>query len=658
MDSKIRTGQLLTPFGIGQIVTLPEEISIMISGLDLWDESLNLRRKSGGIDSVDLEQLKIPEERLQKLLGVEFLLKPFPYTENSLTNNFLKIPAMRFPGWHHCVNPKCGSMKKIKLSTHDPYIACNKCNSKMIPVRFVAVCQQGHIQDIPFKEWVHKGPVPNDGKLHTLRYSANSGSGDLGSIFISCNDCKKVKPRSLAGIMNVFKDEDEDYIYDSALSRIGLEKDNDLKFSASNPNTQEINPSGKFCEGHKPWLGLNGVKNPDECGNHLRVLIRGGSNIHYSNIQSALFLPKTKEDINEYAQRVIEKTDGGLKELKEYYEQQSNGDLLKLILKNKSEVKDNLISVDELFKEIVSQFEEDVNEQDVYDEKDIRWEEYQYILKGRNSENSDFKAVVQDINSYEGCDELKNYFSNIVLIEKLKETRVFTGFSRITPNRGDLKERKELLSNKPVKWLPAYQVHGEGIFLEFNSDKLEKWAINADEYFKNLIKRYHSAMSNRKKDYEKRDINPAFVMMHTFAHLLIKRLCYNCGYGSSSLREKIYFSSENEHKMNGILIYTSSGDSEGSLGGLVRQGKEEHLGKLIRDSVADAEWCSADPVCSDVGQDAGQGPDNVNGSACHNCCLVPETSCEEFNSILDRAAVVGTLENRDIGFFNYRLTTN
>ena len=649
MESNIRTGQLLTPFGIGQIVTFPDEISVMISGLDLWDKRLNERRTSGKIDAVDLDQLKIPEERLQKLLKVDYFLKPFPYTENSATNNFLKIPAVRFPGWHHCVNPRCGFMKKWELITPDPYLACKKCNSKMIPVRFVAVCQRGHIQDVPFKEWVHNGPVPNDSQEHTLKYSAKSGSGDLGSIYIKCT-CGEGK--SLAGIMNVYKDEEDGTIYDSALSKIGLSKDDDLEFSAQSPNTPEVNPIGQFCKGHKPWLGLKGINDPDECNNRLRVLIRGGSNIHYSHIQSAIFLPKTTENINKYADKVIEKTDGGIDELKEYYEQESDGRTLRIFLKNRAEVKNGLITLDELFNEIVSQFEEEQAELKVYNEKDIRWEEYQYILKGRKSETSDFKAIVKNIKDYKDHDYLREYFSNIILIEKLKETRVFTGFSRITADNSSLEERKKLLSNEPVKWLPANQVNGEGIFLEFNSKKLSEWLESTDGHFDELLSRYHSAMSNRKPDYEKRKIDPVFVMIHTFAHLLIKRLCYNCGYGSSSLREKIYFSSDDEQKMNGILIYTSSGDSEGSLGGLVRQGKEEHLAKLIKDSVADAEWCSADPVCSEVGQSSGQGPDSVNGSACHNCCLVPETSCEEFNSILDRATIVGTIEDQSLGFFN------
>ena len=650
MDSNIRTGQLLTPFGIGQIVTFPEEVSVMISGLDLWDKSLEERRISGGHEAVDLEQLKIPEERLRKLLNVEYLLKPFPYTENSFANNYLKVPAVRFPSWHHCVNPQCGRMKKIELSTHDTLIKCPDCDSKMIPVRFVAVCQNGHIQDVPFIEWVHNGPIPNDGQNHTLRYRANSGSGDLGSIFISCNDCDKSK--TLAGIMNISKDEQEDIIYDSALADIGLNKDEDLEFSAHNPNTPEINPLGQFCKGHKPWLGLDGVNDPDICNNHLRVLIRGGSNIHYTNIQSAIYLPKTKPDINKYAQSVIDKYHGDLSWFKGLYEQQKDGGILKAVLNNEPVVRNNLISSEDLFNEIVSQFQDESDETESYLENDIRWEEYQYILKGRNTENSDFKAVVKNFNNYEDSEYLKKYFSKLVLIEKLKETRVFTGFSRITPNRGSLEERKELLSNKPVKWLPAYQVQGEGVFLEFDPDKLDEWVDKTDGYFEKLINRYHSAMGNRRPDYEKRDIDAVFVMMHTFAHLLIKRLCYNCGYGSSSLREKIYFSSDEGQRMSGILIYTSSGDSEGSLGGLVRQGKESYLAKLIRDSVADAEWCSADPVCSEVGQDSGQGPDSINGSACHNCCLIPETSCEEFNSLLDRTTIFGTLEKPELGYFH------
>ncbi len=63
-----------------------------------------------------------------------------------------------------------------------------------------------------------------------------------------------------------------------------------------------------------------------------------------------------------------------------------------------------------------------------------------------------------------------------------------------------------------------------------------------------------------------------------------------------------------------------------------------------------ARWCSADPVCMEIGL---QRPDSCNLAACHSCTLVPETACEEFNRFLDRGVVVGDINNRHMGFFTY-----
>ena len=206
-----------------------------------------------------------------------------------------------------------------------------------------------------------------------------------------------------------------------------------------------------------------------------------------------------------------------------------------------------------------------------------------------------------------------------------------------------------------VNWLPAIQVFGEGIFIKFKDEKIKNWSEKHLSLTSRIENAYHQTQSRRNPGYgstiERRDISPVFILLHTFAHLLIKRLCFNCGYGSSALREKIYYSSSKDTEMNGILIYTSSGDSEGSLGGIVRQGNEKNLYSVIQEALIDAEWCSADPVCSDIGRE-GQGPDNVNGAACHNCAILPETSCEEFNGLLDRNVVVGSIENQMVGYFN------
>jgi len=139
--------------------------------------------------------------------------------------------------------------------------------------------------------------------------------------------------------------------------------------------------------------------------------------------------------------------------------------------------------------------------------------------------------------------------------------------------------------------------------------------------------------------------------MHTLAHILMNRLVFECGYGSASLRERLYISDNPKAPMAGMLIYTAAGDSEGTMGGLVRMGKPGYLEPMVRRALEAAQWCSADPVCMEMGNSGGQGPDSCNLAACHNCALVPETACEEFNRFLDRALVVGDMVNPSIGYF-------
>jgi hypothetical protein len=158
-------------------------------------------------------------------------------------------------------------------------------------------------------------------------------------------------------------------------------------------------------------------------------------------------------------------------------------------------------------------------------------------------------------------------------------------------------------------------------------------------------------MIQEQRHLRQRQITPRFILLHTFAHLLINRLTFECGYSSAALRERLYISENPVAPMAGVLIYTANGDSEGTMGGLVRMGKPNNFEPVVRSSLEAASWCSADPVCMEVGIRGGQGPDSCNLAACHSCTLVPETACEEFNRFLDRGVVVGDIYNRSIGFF-------
>jgi hypothetical protein len=45
------------------------------------------------------------------------------------------------------------------------------------------------------------------------------------------------------------------------------------------------------------------------------------------------------------------------------------------------------------------------------------------------------------------------------------------------------------------------------------------------------------------------------------------------------------------------------------------------------------------------------GTTGLNLAACHACVMLPETSCEHNNVLLDRALLVGTPEDPTLGFF-------
>ena len=83
-------------------------------------------------------------------------------------------------------------------------------------------------------------------------------------------------------------------------------------------------------------------------------------------------------------------------------------------------------------------------------------------------------------------------------------------------------------------------------------------------------------------------ITAKYVFLHTFAHAMIGQLSFDCGYGSAAFRERIYCEAdEPDRAMQGVLIYTALGDSEGSLGGLVRQREPDRLKTIVTAQLVD-----------------------------------------------------------------------
>jgi hypothetical protein len=251
---------------------------------------------------------------------------------------------------------------------------------------------------------------------------------------------------------------------------------------------------------------------------------------------------------------------------------------------------------------------------------------------------------------------MQGYFSRVVLVERLREVRALHGFTRVSPP--DPGERLEVetapIARQRLSWLPGIEIRGEGIYLELNDEAVSTW-INRDEVIGRALQlhRSYERMCGDRGWHPSRQITPPLLLAHSLAHLLIRQLGLESGYSSASLRERLYVFSpdetDSESGIAGLLIYTSTTDSAGSLGGLVRQGKPPRLQNTLLAALQEAAWCSSDPLCI---ESQGQGRDALNLAACHACLLVSETSCEEFNVFLDRGLLTGSLDTPDIGFFN------
>lgn len=613
----IRRGQLISPFGIGSMVDFPKDESLMPAGLDAWPfGKQECPQDSGWL---------VREERLEMRLGVTHFRLPPDHREPDAGTQFANqnVPFVRFPRWHYCHH--CGGMEFLSpfSSTRQRCGGRNygqqSCASKaptrrpfIIPVRFVAVCDLGHIQDFPFMEWVHQ-KVPNGADCR-LRMRAGRSSAGLAGISVEC----------LCGQKRNFGD----------------------VFRFDEKKGGPLSKAGCDCKGLRPWLG-DMDSAPVTCGHFLRVLQRGATNVYFPQVVSSIYLPLWAENASADVIAALEQPN--------VWTLLSQGTVDGNIDPMRCSIVAGTLGVDAKALMAAAQRRLDgpldtTSAVAISDEEEFRRSEYQAICEGRVGPHTELYVEQSELTAYEPA--VAKFFTKIQLVHKLRETRALAGFSRILPPDGALaNDRLQPLKLDPgIDWLPAIKVYGEGVFLQLNSTEIDKWIQSEPGVVtrtRSLVKEFNDARAARQQPH--RNIGVKFLLMHTLAHVLINQLSFDCGYGSASLRERLYCDyTDPTRPMEGILIYTASGDSEGTMGGLVRQGKPGRLESTIRRAIKNAAWCSSDPVCI---ESQGQGADNASLAACHGCCLLPETSCEEGNRLLDRALLIGTPERSGVGLF-------
>jgi hypothetical protein len=612
---ELRRSSVVMTFAPGAVVDFRADgapVSAVVAGLEEWDSSFG----PAGLANPQ----RISEPRLQKKLGVDgFRLPPVVLeTFDNGDDDNRALVAVRFPIWLQC--PDCEQIAPAVKWGQEPGRAfryCAPCSASrpgnkrvaVIPVRFVLACTAGHLDEFPWHYWVgHTAGCPNksgEGKL-TLK----SERAGLAGLILACSKCGARRP--MEGIFG------------------------------------RRTFSGFRCKGRRPWLSEE--VDPAGCGGtvekpgpEVRALQRGASNLYFPDIQSALDIPpwsdQLQQTIGVYWSDIVNVA--------------SAADRKMFIgILSKSSLADALARLRMTAAQLAEAIEQRIEGLDQISGEDLRVEEYRRLASGVDTNTEDDQEF--EIRNEAMPLRLRYLVERLVRVTRLREVRALTGFTRIHPPGGEGGAAKAPISNAKMRWLPAIEVRGEGVFFTLNLTQLRDW-----ESRKEVAARIGQLSTAAESDWRGRypdtpfplSLTPRFVLLHTIAHAVIRELTLECGYSTASLRERLYVSEQ--PGMCGVLIYTSTPDSDGTLGGLERQGLPRRFETILVNAVRSLEWCSSDPLCieSVIG-----GLDTLSLAACHACCLAPETSCEHFNRYLDRATIVGKPDSPELGFFRSLLS--
>lgn len=571
---EIRPNQLITTYGPGSIMDAVHD-SLTVLDIEYWNAN-NIGRE-------------IRDTRLASFMNVRHFYMPS-------TNGKENIPVASFPYMHVCTNDRCKRIFDIREELNDAlYIekykqrqgsaSCPDCGYSAYPARFISICEDGHMDDFPWRWWVHHGKTDCKEKMHLLSFGTTSS---LAELEVQC-DCGA--KRRMSGAM---------------------QKDNFNGCNCSCNHPQRPNAPKKICK---------------------KALVpsqRGASNVYFPVTRTAISIPPWTNPINDLVAEhrkeiellidVLGKDDGLTKGYEKFFEG-----------------KFTRKEFDEAYKRL---------EQNIRDYIELKEMEYNAITHHQQVEFQHdvkyFKAEEVDVK-----ESLKKYFSRVIKIHRLREVRVLLGYSRLEMPEPDVDDQKHVVKLKSAgseKWLPAVEINGEGVFIEFNRDTINKWLQN--EKVSERSKKYQSCYEDycKGKGWENsKPRNGEYVLLHTLSHMLIKEMAIQSGYSSSALHERIYSSD----KMCGLLIYTGAADKEGSLGGLVELGSMEKLIPLLKGALENGLTCTTDPECFMKNPTS----DRINGAACHSCTMISETACENGNRLLDRALVVPLPEHEEMGYF-------
>jgi len=648
--TQLQTRKLISAYGgVGSIIETIQG-ALLIKDFDKWLYFIEINKGNIDLDKSDLIEDRRLFERLKYYFPeLQDIIKCPVDTDYGLYSSKVKkriANAQYFPKWLYC--SKCNRFKHIKdwfrgwkeqyqiKNDDDSYEnsfrppKCYECyatakNKKNVrkeypleQVRFVMIAPNGSIEDIPWQKWTNLTREENENEKRIkfngkccekqdLRYIKDSKNPDFSAVRIKCQnpECPtNSKHKTLAGMMR--------------LRVPDFDKNGNIK-------------TIKDKEG-KPVLDNKGKEQKV----FFKPVIRTSNSVYYPLITNSLYLPTSN--------------------ISREVEQKIN------TLYNDAEF--TVEQIERKLQITKQQIEEVINPKnyDFVKEVDYRLGEYKYLTTQESPEdrNLSFESIqLDELDKFGICQLLK--------VGRLKMSSVQTGYSRQEPidkdlfadysmndfipvNRYTIKPKYTSSKGNKTNILPGIESFGEGIFVDFDKEKISEWFnrnIQNNDFKQRLDTLSENAQNSTYRLTEEKQCIVSkqaylakFILIHTFLHILIKELEFLTGYPATSLSERLYI---NENDMDGILIYTIAG-AEGSYGGLVAQARPDRFIKIIKSALARARDCASDPICY---HSEGQGIGGLNLASCYSCGLLPETSCEEFNSYLDRRMLI----DKDFGFY-------
>lgn len=626
----IRPNGMLFTAGIGSTVDLPH-IAVMPQGLDAWEKAYH---RQGGAIRVQVPRLLEAARRELGPLVQELRLPPWTPEEGGPP---VGIPVRVFPGWLRCTG--CDRLAPInesffvfentsKYRPDQAKFVHKSCKGRpgkgrkegslkprprpAVPARYLIACTNGHLDEFPYREWLHRHDdhpldncaVPNP-PLRMIEFRSNIGP----QVRLECVACGAT--RNMAEV-----------------TRTGGDS------------------SLPMCRGRHPHLPS--YASPQKpCTGEVKFMLLGAANQWFSTTLSVLVLPKRKvPTIADLTLEVMGLPAGTVSKLT------SLPAIASWRAWNAEQAALFALASDEQVLEAVRAAllpggaAPSVDTAPTYDAQRLLIPEWETLTHPHEFESEDAEAGFK-VHSEPVPGALAPVLSDVVAVDRVRKANAFTGFTRIdAPDRvgGERGRVVPLSQNGKPTWVPATEDRGEGVFLRFDEQAVLNWenATLATEIWGAHVAAHERNLKRRQSktgvvlNPEELLPPPRYWALHTISHLLIREMAMSSGYGSASIAERIYAwrGTGEREPAAGILITTTSPDSEGTLGGLVDLARTTRLDDVMQQALHRAARCSSDPICADRAPKGQE--DFLHGAACHFCLFLSETSCERANRFLDR----------------------